>query len=72
MYDLERTMMVAEVKGLLQGLEKYIHRVRFNLASDNLTDLTEETKYIHEYINKMEEKINEYKTQENVDDDEWI
>ena len=69
MHDLETNMMINKMKCLLNGLERYIGKVSLMLDVDDIADMPEKTKYMHEYINKIEEKINSYKEKQNVEDE---
>ena len=69
MYNLENQLMVNEVKGLLDGLDRYIRDVKYDLATDNISEMTKHTECIHKYVNKIEEKINKYNEQNQNDED---
>lgn len=54
---IERQLMVAEVKGLLKSLEVLSRDARFQLASDNLRKITNETAKIRVIIDRIDNKV---------------
>jgi hypothetical protein len=57
--NFETRMNVYEVKGLLESLEKVSRHARWNLASDNLNQLSKETEEMKQIISRIETKISE-------------
>lgn len=58
MCEFEKNMMVGEIKGLLSVLEREVKNASFQLASDNLNQITDETSKMRAIINRIEDKIN--------------
>ena len=40
--NFENRILVYELKGLLDGLSRYVNKVKYNLAFDNVCDLSDE------------------------------
>lgn len=65
--------LVYEVKGLLEGLDDSVDRLRFNLSSDNVHSLLEDLPKIKAIVNRIEFILTESKSERinnnNNDDD---
>ena len=57
----EVDMMVGEIKGLLMSLEALSEDVRFNLASDTISKITDDTAAMKRIIDRIECKVSELK-----------
>ena len=58
MYEMEKNMLIGEIKGLLSVLEREVKDASFQLASDNIFELTDRTSGMRTIINRIEDKIN--------------
>lgn len=69
MNNLETQMLVNEVKGLLDGLTRCAKDAKYQLASDNIHKLNQETAQMRMIINRIDDKIKECQP---VSDDDII
>lgn len=60
MMQKEKKLMVAQLKGLLMGLENEVGRARFNLAGDNIENLGNEIDSFKAYIDAMDKILLAY------------
>lgn len=74
MFDDKTQFLVEEVKGLLDGLEGDVFRMRFNLTSDNVYDICKKFNSLRTRIDYIETRVrNEQKSREPKDnEDEYI
>ena len=74
MYTKEKEVKAIEVKALLKDIERTAMHARFNLAFDNLKNVTKETERIRFIANVIEEKVNKLydPERENEDCDDFI
>ena len=56
-FNLENRMSVNEVKGLLEGLVKYVKDVKYDLSCDNLDELTDRTNEMRQIIDRIDQKV---------------
>ena len=61
--DFETQMMVHEIKGILNGLERCVKDARWDLAFDNVSELTDKTTKMKKIIDRIESKVDEYNKQ---------
>lgn len=61
--DFETQMMVHEIKGILSGLERCVKDARWDLAFDNVSELTDKTTEMKKIIDRVESKVDEYNKQ---------
>lgn len=70
---MQKRFLTYEAKGLLDGLEREVRNVRFNLAEDTMKRLDYDTSVFKKYIERIEVKFKEYIdiiTEEEEDGDE--
>ena len=69
--NFENRILVYELKGLLDGLSRYVNKVKYNLAFDNVCDLSDEMNEARKIIDKIDCVIRE-RVDENDTGDECI
>ncbi len=70
--NFENRILVYELKGLLDGLSRYVTKVKYNLAFDNVCDLSDEMNEARKIIDKIDCMIRERVDDENDIGDEFI
>lgn len=65
----EKDMLVWEIKGILTGLKREVEDASYQLASDNITDMTRKISSMRMIIDRIEAKISDQcKNEENKDE----
>lgn len=62
MYDFDTNISVAEIKGILSALADKVYKAGYNLAFDNIKDLTAEIPEMRKMLDRIEAKVDEVKT----------
>lgn len=70
--NFENRILVYELKGLLDGLSHYVTEAKYNLAFDNVCDLSDKLNEARKIIDKIDCVIRERVDNENDTEDEFI